>query len=55
MRFGCAREETPELTPALICCAHSIDTVGLSTRHHPDQSKTQAKMKPSFAKSIIDG
>jgi S-adenosylmethionine synthetase len=33
---------------------HSIDTVVLSTQHHPDQSETQHKMKASFTEAIIE-
>ena len=33
---------------------HSIDTVVLSTQHHPDQSETQHKMKASFVEAIIE-
>ena len=33
---------------------HSIDTVVLSTQHHPDQSETQTKMKASFTEAIIE-
>ena len=33
---------------------HSIDTVVLSTQHHPDQSETQTKMKASFVEAIIE-
>ena len=33
---------------------HSIDTVVLSTQHHPDQSETQHKMKASFNEAIIE-
>jgi S-adenosylmethionine synthetase len=33
---------------------HSIDTVVLSTQHHPDQSETQHKMKASFTEAVIE-
>ncbi|WP_144733778.1 methionine adenosyltransferase [Extensimonas perlucida] len=33
---------------------HSIDTVVLSTQHHPDQSETATKMKPSFIEAVIE-
>jgi S-adenosylmethionine synthetase len=33
---------------------HSIDTVVLSTQHHPDQSETPTKMKASFTEAIIE-
>ena len=33
---------------------HSIDTVVLSTQHHPDQSETQTKMKASFIEAVIE-
>ena len=33
---------------------HSIDTVVLSTQHHPNQSETQTKMKASFVEAIIE-
>src|SRR6478752_3199853 len=33
---------------------HSIDTVVLSTQHHPDQSETPTKMKSSFTEAIIE-
>ena len=33
---------------------HSIDTVVLSTQHHPDQSETQHKMKASFVEAVIE-
>ena len=33
---------------------HSIDTVVLSTQHHPDQSETSTKMKASFIEAIIE-
>jgi S-adenosylmethionine synthetase len=33
---------------------HSIDTVVLSTQHHPDQSETASKMKASFIEAIIE-
>ena len=33
---------------------HSIDTVVLSTQHHPDQSETPTKMKASFIEAIIE-
>ncbi len=33
---------------------HSIDTVVLSTQHHPDQSETSHKMKASFTEAIIE-
>ena len=33
---------------------HSIDTVVLSTQHHPDQSETPTKMKASFIESVIE-
>ena len=33
---------------------HSIDTVVLSTQHHPDQSETATKMKASFTEAIIE-
>ena len=33
---------------------HSIDTVVLSTQHHPDQSETSKKMKASFIEAIIE-
>jgi S-adenosylmethionine synthetase len=33
---------------------HSIDTVVLSTQHHPDQSETQTRMKASFTEAIIE-
>ena len=33
---------------------HSIDTVVLSTQHHPDQSETQHKMKASFIEAVIE-
>ncbi|TXD14359.1 methionine adenosyltransferase [Extensimonas vulgaris] len=33
---------------------HSIDTVVLSTQHHPDQSETPTKMKPSFIEAVIE-
>jgi S-adenosylmethionine synthetase len=33
---------------------HSIDTVVLSTQHHPDQSETQTKMKASFTEAVIE-
>ena len=33
---------------------HSIDTVVLSTQHHPDQSETPTKMKASFVEAIIE-
>ena len=31
-----------------------IDTIVLSTQHHPDQSETQTKMKASFNEAIIE-
>ncbi len=33
---------------------HSIDTVVLSTQHHPDQSETSTKMKQSFIDAVIE-
>ena len=33
---------------------HSIDTVVLSTQHHPDQSESATKMKASFIDSVIE-
>jgi S-adenosylmethionine synthetase len=33
---------------------HSIDTVVLSTQHHPDQSESATKMKPSFIEAVIE-
>ena len=33
---------------------HSIDTVVLSTQHHPDQSESATKMKASFNEAIIE-
>jgi S-adenosylmethionine synthetase len=33
---------------------HSIDTVVLSTQHHPDQSETPTKMKASFNEAVIE-
>jgi S-adenosylmethionine synthetase len=33
---------------------HSIDTVVLSTQHHPDQSETPTKLKPSFYEAVIE-
>ena len=33
---------------------HSIDTVVLSTQHHPEQSETATKMKASFTEAIIE-
>ncbi|MCH8617595.1 methionine adenosyltransferase [Undibacterium sp. TS12] len=33
---------------------HSIDTVVLSTQHHPDQSETPTKMKQSFIDAVIE-
>ncbi|MEO5795207.1 MAG: methionine adenosyltransferase [Rhodoferax sp.] len=33
---------------------HSIDTVVLSTQHHPDQSETAHKMKDSFIEAVIE-
>ena len=33
---------------------HSIDTVVLSTQHHPDQSETSTKMKASFIEACIE-
>lgn len=33
---------------------HSIDTVVLSTQHHPDQSETPKKMKASFTEAVIE-
>ena len=33
---------------------HSIDTVVLSTQHHPDQSESSTKMKASFIDSVIE-
>jgi len=33
---------------------HSIDTVVLSTQHHPDQSETPTKMKSSFIEAVIE-
>ena len=33
---------------------HSIDTVVLSTQHHPDQSESPTKMKASFNEAIIE-
>ncbi len=33
---------------------HSIDTVVLSTQHHPDQSETATKMKASFIEAVIE-
>jgi S-adenosylmethionine synthetase len=33
---------------------HSIDTVVLSTQHHPDQSESQTKMKASFIEAVIE-
>ncbi len=33
---------------------HSIDTVVLSTQHHPDQSETPKKMKASFVEAVIE-
>ncbi len=33
---------------------HSIDTVVLSTQHHPDQSESSTKMKASFIESVIE-
>ena len=33
---------------------HSIDTVVLSTQHHPDQSETATKMKDSFIEAVIE-
>ncbi|MGE4328601.1 methionine adenosyltransferase [Diaphorobacter sp.] len=33
---------------------HSIDTVVLSTQHHPDQSESQTKMKSSFVEAVIE-
>ena len=33
---------------------HSIDTVVLSTQHHPDQSESATKLKPSFYEAVIE-
>jgi S-adenosylmethionine synthetase len=33
---------------------HSIDTVVLSTQHHPDQSETATKLKASFYEAVIE-
>ena len=33
---------------------HSIDTVVLSTQHHPDQSESATKMKASFIEAVIE-
>ncbi len=33
---------------------HSIDTVVLSTQHHPDQSETATRMKASFIEAVIE-
>ncbi len=33
---------------------HSIDTVVLSTQHHPDQSESSTKMKASFIEAVIE-
>ena len=33
---------------------HSIDTVVLSTQHHPDQSESPTKMKASFVEAVIE-
>ena len=33
---------------------HSIDTVVLSTQHHPDQSQDERTMKPSFIEAVIE-
>jgi S-adenosylmethionine synthetase len=33
---------------------HSIDTVVLSTQHHPDQSETATRLKPSFYEAVIE-
>ncbi|RZL97918.1 MAG: methionine adenosyltransferase, partial [Variovorax sp.] len=33
---------------------HSIDTVVLSTQHHPDQSESPTKMKASFIEAVIE-
>ena len=33
---------------------HSIDTVVLSTQHHPDQSESATQMKASFIDSVIE-
>ncbi|MFT4190209.1 MAG: methionine adenosyltransferase [Comamonas sp.] len=33
---------------------HSIDTIVLSTQHHPDQSESANKMKPSFIEACIE-
>ena len=33
---------------------HSIDTVVLSTQHHPDQSESKTKMKDSFIEACIE-
>ena len=33
---------------------HSIDTIVLSTQHHPDQSESDTRMKPSFIEAVIE-
>ena len=33
---------------------HSIDTVVLSSQHHPDQSETPSKMKASFIEAMVE-
>ncbi|MCA0175710.1 MAG: methionine adenosyltransferase [Proteobacteria bacterium] len=33
---------------------HSVDTVVLSTQHHPDQSETATTMKPSFIEAVVE-
>uniref|UniRef100_UPI002626E326 methionine adenosyltransferase n=1 Tax=Ottowia sp. TaxID=1898956 RepID=UPI002626E326 len=33
---------------------HSIDTVVLSTQHHPDQSESATKMKPGFIEAVVE-
>jgi S-adenosylmethionine synthetase len=33
---------------------HSIDTIVLSTQHHPDQSETSTRMKSSFIEACIE-
>ena len=33
---------------------HSIDTVVLSTQHHPDQSESATKMKASFIEAVVE-
>ncbi|KAF1022388.1 MAG: S-adenosylmethionine synthase [Paracidovorax wautersii] len=33
---------------------HSVDTIVLSTQHHPDQSETPKKMKSSFIEACIE-